>query len=185
MTLFRNKYRIETTRLRDWNYAASGWYFVTICTENKRCYFGRIIDAQQHLSPLGNYAEACWQEIPSHHKNVTLDEFVVMPNHVHGIVVINGPECMLPLRRKGERRPQKPLPSVSPKSSSLGTIMRSYKSAVSTWAQEQGVSFDWQPRFHDRIIRGKNSLENIRKYIRDNPLNWEKDTEFVRYSFET
>ena len=47
------------------------------------------------------------------------------------------------------------------------------------------MSFDWQPRFHDRIIRGKNSLENIRKYIRDNPLNWEKDTEFVRYSFET
>jgi len=63
--------------------------------------------------------------------------------------------------------------------------MRSYKSAVSTWAQEQGVSFDWQPRFHDRIIRGKNSLENIRKYIGDNPLNWEKDTEFERYSFET
>ena len=165
MTLFRDKYRIETTRLPDWNYAASGWYFVTICTENKRCYFGRIMDAQQYLSTLGKYAEACWREIPSHHKNVTLDEFIVMPNHVHGIIVIDGPEWMGQLRRKGDRRRPKPLSSVSPKSSSLGAIMRSYKSAVSTWAQARGMNFAWQPRFHDRIIRGKNSLENIRQYI--------------------
>jgi putative transposase len=95
MTLFRNKYRIETTRLRDWNYAARGWYFVTICIENKRGYFGRIIDAQQYLSALGEYAEACWREIPSHHKNVTLDEFIVMPNHVHGIIVIDGRNASL------------------------------------------------------------------------------------------
>jgi putative transposase len=185
MTLFRNKYRIETTRLRDWNYAARGWYFVTICIENKRGYFGRIIDAQQYLSALGEYAEACWREIPSHHKNVTLDEFIVMPNHVHGIIVIDGPGCMPPLRRRGERRPVQPLPAVSPKASSLGGVVRSYKSAVSTWAHAKGLKFNWQPRFHDRIIRGKNSLENIRQYIRNNPINWEKDTEFVRYSLET
>ncbi len=185
MTLFRNKYRIETTRLRDWDYAAGGWYYVTVCTENKRCYFGRVVDAQVDLSLLGKYAEACWQSIPLHHKNVTLDEFIVMPNHVHGIIVIDAPGCMPPLRRKGERRIPKPLSAVSPKSSSLAAIMRSYKSAVTTWAHEQGFKFDWHPRFHDRIIRGKNSLENIRQYIRDNPANWEKDTEFVRYSLET
>jgi REP element-mobilizing transposase RayT len=183
MTLFRNKYRIETTRLRDWNYAAGGWYFVTICIENKRCYFGGIVDAQMDLSVLGKYAEACWKEIPSHHKNVILDEYIVMPNHVHGIIVIDGPDCMPPLRRRGERRPFRPLPTLSPKNSSLGSIMHSYKSAVTTWAHAQGFGFEWQPRFHDRIIRGRNSLENIRQYIRDNPVNWEKDTEFVRDSW--
>src|SRR5258708_8469112 len=118
MALFGNKYRIETTRLRDWNYAGSGWYFVTICVESKRCDFGKVIDAKQNPSPLGEYAEACWREIPSHHKNVTLDEFIVMPNHVHGIIVIDGPECMPPLRRRSERRPVLPLPAVSPKASS-------------------------------------------------------------------
>jgi len=185
MTLFRNKYRIETTRLRDWDYAAAAWYFVTICTENKRCYFGKVLDAQMDLSLLGKYADGYWQEIPSHHKNVTLDEFIVMPNHVHGIIVIDGPGCMPPLRGKGERRPFQPLPAVSPKGSSLAAIVRSYKSAVTTWAHAQGFKFEWHPRFYDRIIRGKNSLENIRQYIRDNPINWEKDAEFVKYSLET
>jgi putative transposase len=140
MTLFRNKYRIETTRLRDWDYAAGGWYYVTVCTENKRYYFGRVIDAQVDLSLLGKYAEACWQSIPLHHKNVTLDEFIVMPNHVHGIIVIDAPGCMPPLRKKGERRIPKPLSAVSPKSSSLAAIMRSYKSAVTTWAHEQDLN---------------------------------------------
>src|SRR5579884_3843049 len=105
MTLFRNKYRIETIRRTDWNYAASGCYFVTICNKNKRCYFGRIVDAQMDFSALGKCAEACWREIPSHHKNVTLDEYIVMPNHVHGIIVIDGPEGIGGLRRKNELRP--------------------------------------------------------------------------------
>ena len=183
MTLFRDKYRIETTRKRDWNYAAASWYFVTICTENKRCYFGFIKDAALKPSFLGQYAEACWREIPSHHENVTIDDFVVMPNHIHGIIVIDGPEWMPPLRRKGEHRPPQRLSAVFPKGSSLGAIVRSYKSAVTTWAHEQRLKFAWQPRFHDRIIRGKNSLENIRQYIQDNPINWEKETEFVRESF--
>jgi putative transposase len=185
MTLFRDKYRIETTRRRDWNYAAPGWYFVTICTENKRCYYGRIMDGVMKPSILGEYAEACWRGIPSHHKNVTIDEFIVMPNHVHGIIVIDGAEWMPSLGRKGERRRPQPLPTVSPRTSSLGAIVRSYKSAVSTWAHTQRLKFEWQPRFHERIIRGKNSLANIRQYIRDNPANWEKDAEFVRYSLET
>src|SRR5207302_4866375 len=118
------------------------------------------MDGVMELSPLGEYAEASWREIPSHHKNVTIDEFIVMPNHVHGIIVIDGPEWIPPLRRKGEPRRPQPLAAVSPKSSSLGVIVRSYKSAVSTWAHSQGLKFEWQPRFHERIIRGKNSLTN-------------------------
>jgi REP-associated tyrosine transposase len=186
MTLFRDKYRIETTRLRGWDYRW-GWYFVTICTEDKRCHLGLVTDAQVNLSPLGQYADGCWREIPAHHKGVTLDEYVVMPNHVHGILVIDPPAApaeIPSLARAGKRRPR-PLPSLSPKSSSLPAIMRSYKSAVTTWAHERGLNFDWQPRFHDRIIRDQSSLENIRQYIRDNPIHWEEDTDFVRDSLET
>jgi putative transposase len=185
MTLFRDKYRIETTRKRDWNYAAAGWYFVTICTENKRSYFGYISNSIMRFSDTGQCADTFWREIPSHHKNVTIDEYIVMPNHVHGVIVIDGPEWMPPLRRKGERRRPQPLPTVSPKISPLAAIVRSYKSAVTTWAHEHNLKFEWHPRFHDRIIRGKNSLSNIQRYIRENPANWEKDAEFVRESLET
>lgn len=185
MTLFRDKYRIETTRRRDWNYAAPGWYFVTICTENKQCYFGCIADAALKPSSMGRCADVFWREIPAHHNHVTIDEFIVMPNHVHGILVIDGPDWMPSLGRKGVRRRPRPLPAVSPKSASLGAIVRSYKSAVTTWAHEYGFKFEWQPRFHERIIRGKNSLQNIRQYLQNNPMNWAKDSEFVRDTLET
>lgn len=185
MTLFRDKYRIETIRRRDWNYAAAGWYFETICTENKRSYFGRISDGMMRFSDIGKCADTFWREIPSHHKHVTIDEFIVMPNHVHGILVIDSPDWMPSLRKIGERRRPQPLPTGSPKVSSLAAIVRSYKSAVTTWAHEQSLKFEWQPRFHERIIRGKNSLANIWRYVQENPMNWAKDTEFVRDSLET
>jgi REP element-mobilizing transposase RayT len=137
------------------------------------------------LSSIGRYADACWKEIPTHHKNVGLDEFIVMPNHVHGIIEISGPASMPKMRMKNQAREPQLLASVQPKASSLGAAIRSYKAALSYWASVQGVEFEWQPRFQDRIIRGKNSLSNIRRYIQENPMNWEKDTEFVRDSFET
>jgi len=145
MTLFRDKYRIETTRRRDWNYAAAGWYFVTICTENRRCFFGRIRNGVADLSSLGKYADDCSREIPLHHKNVAIDEFIIMPNHVHGIIVIDGPEWMAKLRRTGEHTRPEPLPAVSPKVSSFGAIVRSYKSVVTTWAHAQNLTFESTP----------------------------------------
>src|SRR5215469_3404604 len=79
MTLFRNKYRVESIRKPNWDYATPGLYFVTICTHEMRMYFGMVVNSEMKLSTIGRYAERHWREIPNHFKNVSLDEFVVMP----------------------------------------------------------------------------------------------------------
>lgn len=90
MSKFKGKYRIESTRLQNWNYGWDGVYFVTIVTKNRQCFFGEISKTKQMiLSEIGKIAEQSWIEIPSHFPFVELDEFVVMPNHIHGIIIIN------------------------------------------------------------------------------------------------
>lgn len=87
--LFRNKYLIPSTRLAGYDYGQPGFYFVTICTELRAYYFGRVVDGEMVLSTIGQIAMDCWSKIPEHFPHVMLDEFVIMPNHVHGIIVIN------------------------------------------------------------------------------------------------
>ncbi len=95
MTLFKNKYRIETTRLRGWDYASAGWYFVTICTRNRLPFFGAMERGDMRLSPIGEIAADFWAQIPRHTAgNVDVDAFIVMPNHVHGIVVTTSVETL-------------------------------------------------------------------------------------------
>ena len=89
MTLYKNKYRIKSTRLPNYDYSSNGYYFVTICTQKKFCYFGQIVKSQMQLSQVGKIAQKHWQEIPQHFDGVYIDEYVIMPNHVHGIIVIN------------------------------------------------------------------------------------------------
>ena len=173
MTLFRNQYRIESARRLNWDYSAPGWYFVTICTKQKASYFGRVFDSVMNLSAIGDYAARCWREIPVHHPNVEIDEFIVMPNHVHGIIVLTGPEQQPVLHTQAKIKA-----SVLPASGSLGAVVGSFKSVISYWCRTQGLEFGWQARFHDRIIRGRNSLKAIREYIRKNPENWSRDTLF-------
>jgi len=86
---FKGRYRISSTRLRGWNYAKCGWYFVTICTRGKCPWFGDIVNGRMQLSDIGEIVGGFWRGIPKRHPRVTLDTFVIMPNHVHGIVVIN------------------------------------------------------------------------------------------------
>jgi putative transposase len=179
MTLFRDTYRIESARKRHWDYSSPGCYFVTICTKGKKVHFGRVLDGAVKLSSIGHYAAACWREIPVHHPGVTIDEFIIMPNHIHGIVIISGPERLPELHKRGEIRRTQELSAVHPKSGSLGAVVGSFKVAVTYWCRTQKFAFDWQARFHDRIIRGKNSLKAVREYIRDNPANWHKDEFFV------
>jgi putative transposase len=179
MTLFRTKYRIESARKPYWDYSSPGWYFVTICTKDRKTHFGRVMDGSMNLSDIGAYATACWQEIPAHHSRTNIDEFIVMPNHVHGIIVIVGPERLPELRKRGETRGVPELSSVHPKTGSLGAVVGSFKAAVSYWCRTQEVEFGWQARFHDRIIRGRNSLKAVREYIRENPANWQRDELFV------
>ena len=88
---YRDKYRVKSARLRDFNYSETGGYFVTICTCRKVHWFGAVVGGEVRLSEIGKIAQKCWQEIPKHFPNVTPDEFVVMPNHIHGIVIIQNP----------------------------------------------------------------------------------------------
>jgi putative transposase len=89
MDKFKNKYRIPSARLKNWDYGSNGAYYITICTQNRECFFGEIVDMQFIASEIGKLAEKFWLEIPNHFPFVELGNFVVMPNHTHGILVIN------------------------------------------------------------------------------------------------
>jgi len=189
-TRFRNRYRIPSARLPGWDYTAAGVYFITICTRERIPYLGEIQNDEIHLSDLGGVARQFWVEIPNHFPNVILDEFVIMPNHVHGIIVINSPGDVVDVetqhaaslhqqQRQQHQQNQQPtasLPRSTPKPGSISAIIRSYKSAVTRWAGQNGhANFAWQARFYDHIVRNQKSLENIQRYILRNPEKWDTD----------
>jgi REP element-mobilizing transposase RayT len=183
MDKFKNKYRIPSARLQWWDYGANGAYFITICTKDRQHYFGEIVDIPttnnqteqiMQLNELGQLAEKYWMEIPIHFPFIELGNFVVMPNHTHGILIIDKPvqtlQCNVSTINKNEQ-----MAKISPKSGSISTIIRSYKSVVSKNARLINEDFAWQSRFHDHIIRDAQSFERIQNYIANNPGNWVKD----------
>ncbi len=210
MDKFQNKYRIPSARLQTWDYASKGSYFITICTKNREHYFGEIVDGisgfEMQLNAIGELAEQFWVEIPIHFPFITLGNFVVMPNHIHGILIIADKNIvddndivetlpdttnveMLPIVEtlqcnvsSGETmnttNPDKneQMSKISPKSGTISTIIRSYKSVVT---KNVGLlpktNFKWQPLFHDHIIRDAESFERIQNYIANNPRNWKDD----------
>lgn len=181
---FNNKYRVDSARLKNWDYRKNGAYFVTICTANRKHYFGEIVDKgisnEMILSDVGLLAEKYWVEIPKHFPFIELGNFVVMPNHLHGILIINNLEtlqCNVSTESKmkiGDEKTQF-FSDISPKSGSISTIIRSYKSIVSRESKLINPKFKWQSRFHDAIIRNSISFERIQNYIENNPLNWKED----------
>ena len=175
---FRGKYRIETARLKNWDYGSSGYYFVTICVKNRECVFGNLDDNKMILSEIGKIAEKFWLEIPAHFPFVKLDEFIIMPNHIHGIIIIDNHRdvaCNVSTTTSNN----KIMSIISPKRGSLSTVIRSYKSNCTKTINktQNNIYFQWQLRFYDHIIRDEKSLNNIRNYIVNNPLNWDKDEE--------
>ena len=193
MVKFQNKYRIPSTRLQHWDYGQPAAYFVTICTKGRENHFGDVINGKMNLSGVGIIADILWHEIKNHTPNIELGEFVVMPNHVHGIIIIHNSDNNIgngdivetlhatSLRPPIHRNPHQPesknefMANISPKSKSLPTIIRSYKSAVSKHAHRLGFNFAWQSRFHDHIIRNEQSYQTISEYIMNNPLKWNED----------
>ncbi|MCK5580079.1 MAG: transposase [Candidatus Omnitrophica bacterium] len=171
MSLFKNKYRIKSTRLPEWNYASDGAYFVTICTKTKNNYFGHIVDGNMILNKFGQIAIQCWTAIPEHFSNIRLDEFVIMPNHIHGILIITK------RRDVALQRLYNKMSKISPRAGSISTAIRSFKSIVTRTinADYPDLHFAWQPRFHDHIIRTEKSLNQIREYIIGNPTRWDLD----------
>jgi len=170
MKLFRSKYRVKSTRLPYWDYSSDGWYFITICAKRRECIFGEIKNGIMGLNGLGVVAYKCWEEIPKHFPNALLNDFVIMPNHVHGIIVIENPSNPVETQNFAS------LPNTfGPQSKKLASIIRGYKIGVKKYATINKIPFAWQPSYYDRIINSDEGLNQIHEYIRFNPEKWEID----------
>ena len=195
---YKNKYTNKTLRLQNWDYGWDGIYFITICTKDRENYFGNIENNKMNLSNIGVIADILWHEIKNHAKNIELDQFVVMPNHIHGILIIDknnidntnhvgqgqnhvGQGHTLDLRDSNQTHPNKPEKTIGQKrfqnigKNTVSSIIGSYKSAVTKHARRLGYNFYWQPRFYDHIIRNDKEYHKIKNYIINNPNNWNND----------
>jgi len=164
-------HKCKSIRLKEYDYSQAGWYYITICTKDKMCLFGRVVNGKTILNKIGTIVKKHWEEIPKHFCHVELDEYVVMPNHLHGIIIINnvGVQNFEPQQNKFQH--------IIPKS--LGSIIRAFKSSVTQWCNKNELKyFRWQRNYYEHIIRSKKSLYNIRQYIINNPLKWELDDEY-------
>lgn len=181
MSLYQKKYRAESARLVGRDYAGGGKYYVTICTLNRACWLGEIIGIEMKLSPLGEIVADEWRRTAELRSNVELDASQIMPNHLHGILILNHPpipkEISLPGAANNGARPPYPA-AEGMKPSSLGSIIGQFKGACTKRICALGhAKFDWQPRFYDHIVRNEKSLESIRQYIHDNPRKWAEDSD--------
>lgn len=195
---FQNKYRISSTRLKNWDYGQNGAYFITICTKNREHFFGEIVSAngenEMQLNEIGKIADTFWAEIPKHFPFIELGNYVIMPNHVHGILIINKINvvddtvetlhCNVSVDVKtlqcnvstvGNGMKNEHMTKISPKPGTISTILRSYKSVITKNAHFIHADFEWQERFHDHIIRSSESFERIQNYIQNNVTNWKED----------
>ena len=181
---YKNRYRISSSRLQSWNYGWNGAYFVTICTANRKHYFGEIINNKMGLSQIGKLAEKYWHEIPQHFPFVKLGAFVVMPNHVHGIIIIDksdndnnvNVETQNIASLRQHQQHTQPQNKFGPQSNNLASIIRGYKIGVTKNAKIINPDWAWQPRFYDHIIRDEKSFIKIENYIVNNPNNWNDDS---------
>ncbi|MFA0961561.1 transposase [Roseivirga sp. BDSF3-8] len=226
-----NQKNRKSPRLKNWDYGRDAAYFITICTKDRENFFGEIVNGKMHVSPAGAIAHVLWHEIKNHAKHVELGEFVVMPNHIHGILILdrnggdfgknigrdvagfggnvsvdgrnvgvigrdvacNVPTNYVPTNNNDNvptntntptNRPTESgmdplknerMAAISPKSNTVSSIIRSYKSAVTKYCNRLGLAFAWQSRYHDHIIRNDESFHRIAEYIINNPLNWSDD----------
>jgi len=162
-------------RLKDYDYAQAGAYFVTLVTAERNCIFGEIVKEAMHLSDLGKTADACWRAIPEHFPAVELGAFVVMPNHLHGILVIHESghgTGRLRLHDEGNDFPHK----INIKPGVLSAVIRSYRSTVSYRThQEHDAAGIWQRNYYERLIHNEREMDTIWRYIEANPAQWDKD----------
>ncbi len=189
---FKNKYRTQLARREGYDYAQDGFYFVTICTENKEMFFGDVIGnenkARAELTEIGKIVNKFWLEIPKHFPFVNLYEHIVMPNHVHGIIEIDREDDDIKRKNNIHVRSRDAINRVSTNGviakqhnpmgkGTLGEIIRWYKGRCSFEINklQNNINFAWQLRFYDRIIRSEDELGKIREYIINNPLKWKLD----------
>ena len=183
MKQYRTIHNRKSIRLKEYDYSQPGGYYVTLCTSEKECVFGEVVEDEVRLSPIGAIAKRCWDEIPKHFPMVELDEYIVMPNHIHGIIILNdlGRDVQL-IRMNNNVGVEyiQPLPTTFQYviSKSLGSIVRSYTAADTRECRKRNkYDFSWQRNYYDHIIRDDKDLDNVRNYIIDNPLKWAADEE--------
>ena len=192
----------RSIRIKGYDYTQPGGYFVTLVTQERACLFGEVVNSEIHLSPLGQVVGDEWMRLTKRFPNVELDEFVVMPNHLHGIVVLIDPAGRgtgdIGESRATMNHPCAPTRTIerfgAPVPGSIPTIIRSYKSSVTQRAQWMGRGTGvnkgseipenfpraptvWQRNFYEHVIRNEMEWERIRLYIRENPGLWAKDRE--------
>ena len=174
---YKGIYRTQSFRLLNWDYSSEGTYFITICTQNKEQFFGEIEDNVMKLSILGELAEKYWLEIPNQFSFVHLGQFVVMPNHLHGLLIIRKFDYNLNKENNEEDINGGFSGIKNPMfHQNISRVIRWYKGRCSFEIRKINADFKWQKLFHDQIIRDSNSFLNHRKYIIDNPANWEEDS---------
>ncbi len=162
-------FRNASARRAGYDYSQAGAYFITICTAGRERFFGNIsaFDAASASAfllptPLAVAAWQCWHQIPTYYAFARADEFVVMPDHIHGIITIERPAAT-------ETRAA---PVFGPQHDNLAAVLRGFKVGVTQWAARAGLAFGWQSRFHDRIIRSDEERAKIAWYIDQNPARW-------------
>jgi len=175
----KNLHRRRSVRLSGYDYSYPGLYFVTICTQDKKCIFGRIENGEMMLNSFGHKAADCWNDIPNHFLNVVLHEYIIMPNHLHGIIEITGEFIGVvgagdSLSKNVGANDYLPLQSVKLKhgtSKTIGSMIRGFKIGV---AKQVGKPV-WQRNYYEHIIRDGADYEKITNYIMANPQTWDSD----------
>jgi REP element-mobilizing transposase RayT len=189
----------RSIRLQGYDYSQNGAYFVTLCTQNRECLFGEIVNGEMILNEYGKIVEQCWNDLPNHYDNIELDSYVIMPNHFHGIIIITdtvnnvdnvdnvgaihelplhelplheSPIHELPLHKTPIQSPQQRRKMLLPKI--IGRFKMNSAKQINQIRNSSGVPV-WQRNYYEHIIRNEKSLEDIRNYIINNPLEWYYD----------
>jgi REP element-mobilizing transposase RayT len=169
MKYLPDKHHRRSIRLQGYDYSQNGAYFVTLCTQNRECLFGEIVNEEMILNEYGKIVEQCWNDLPNHYDNIIFDEYVIMPNHFHGIIFIVGAIHELPLHELPvQQRRKMLLPKI------IGRFKMNSAKQINQIRNTSGIPV-WQRNYYEHIIRNEKSLENIRNYIINNPSKWYYD----------
>jgi len=158
----------RSIRLPEYNYSQDGWYYVTLCVLGDKCLLGKLTDGRIQLYQYGRIVDDCWKWLAKQYAYVHLDEYVVMPNHLHGIIIIRRGGSLT--ASTGNMQKYKPLSRL------VGAFKTVSTKQVNIIRNTPGRKL-WQRNYYEHIIRNEEELYNIRRYITDNPVNWRKDEE--------
>ncbi len=172
----------RSIRIKGYDYARPGAYFITVCTHNREFLFGEVANDEMRLSTFGHIVESSWHDLPNHYSNLQLDAFMVMPNHVHGIIIITdvgvgaglkpAPTRAIPTNTQATKRPTE--------RHGLPEVVRAFKTfssrRINALRGTPGVPV-WQRNYYEHIVRSEEALKRIREYIGTNPLRWALDRE--------